>query len=84
MNARNNINDVGDIERKNVYTLDKNGGLLPIQEAMTRKIVAELKDFDNVYYEICNEPYFGGVTMEWQRRIADVITDAQKDFPIRR
>jgi PA14 domain/Cellulase (glycosyl hydrolase family 5) len=81
MNARNNVNNVGDIARTNVYTLDKHGGLAPIQEAMTRKIVAELKDFDNVYYEICNEPYFGGVTMEWQRRIADVITDAQKDFP---
>jgi PA14 domain/Cellulase (glycosyl hydrolase family 5) len=81
MNTRNNINNVGDIERTNAYTLDKHGGLLPIQEAMTRKIVAELKDFDNVYYEICNEPYFGGVTMEWQGRIADVITDAQKDFP---
>jgi hypothetical protein len=81
MKARNNINNIGDIERTNVYTLDKHGGLLPIQEAMTRKIVAELKEFDNVYYEICNEPYFGGVTMEWQRRIADVITEAQRDFP---
>ena len=80
MNAHNNINNVGDIERTNVYTLDKHGGLLPYQEAMTRKIVAELKDYDNVYYEICNEPYFGGVTMDWQRHIADVITDAQKDF----
>jgi PA14 domain/Cellulase (glycosyl hydrolase family 5) len=81
MNMRNNINNVGGIERTNVYTLDKHGGLLPFQEAMTRKIVAELKDFDNVYYEICNEPYFGGVTMEWQHRIADVITEAEKDFP---
>jgi hypothetical protein len=31
-------------------------------------------------WEICNEPYFGGVTMEWQHRIADVIVDAEKDF----
>jgi PA14 domain/Cellulase (glycosyl hydrolase family 5) len=80
MNARNNINNLGKVERAHVYTLDKNGGLLPIQEAVTRKIVAELKEFDNVYYEICNEPYAGGVTMEWERRIADVITDAQKAF----
>ena len=34
-----------------------------MQLAVTRKIVAELNDFDNLYYEICNEPYFGGVTM---------------------
>ncbi|MCI0389945.1 MAG: PA14 domain-containing protein [Acidobacteria bacterium] len=81
MNKRNNVNNVGDNASINVYTLEKHGGLLPIQEAMTRKIVAELKDFDNLYYEICNEPYFGGVEMKWQHHIADVITDAQKDFP---
>src|SRR4030095_7012222 len=45
---------------------------------MTRKIVAELNGFDNVYYEICNEPYFGGVTMEWQHHIADVIVAAER------
>jgi hypothetical protein len=39
--------------------------------------VAELRDFDNVYYEICNEPYFGGVTLDWQHHIADVIMEAQ-------
>lgn len=80
MNALNNINNVGDVPRTNVYTLDKHGGLLKVQEAMVRKIVNELKDFDNLYYEICNEPYFGGVTLEWQHRIADVIVETEKDF----
>ena len=50
---------------------------------MVRKIVAELKDFDNVYYEICNEPYFGGVTLDWQHHIAEKIADAEKGFPHR-
>ena len=36
------------------------------QEAFVRKVVTELNGFDNLYYEICNEPYFGGVTLEWQ------------------
>ncbi len=80
-NAANNVNGLGKVDRTQVYTLDKHGGLLSVHEAMTRKIVAELKDFDNVYYEICNEPYFGGVTLEWQRRIADVIVDAEKALP---
>lgn len=80
MNAINNINGLGAIGRDDVHTLDKNGGLLAVQEAMVRKIVTELRDAENVYYEICNEPYFGGVTMEWQLHIADVITDAEKDF----
>jgi hypothetical protein len=77
MNAHNNVNGVGAVGRNDVHTLDKNGGLLAVQEAMTRRIVEELRDFDNVYYEIANEPYFGGITLEWQHRIADVLTEAQ-------
>ena len=82
-NAANNINGVGLVGRTNVYTLDQNGGLLALHEALTRKIVTELKDFDNVYYEICNEPYFGGVTLEWQRHIADIIVETEKTFSAR-
>jgi hypothetical protein len=83
MNIINNVNGVGNVARTNVYTLDRNGGLLAVQEKMVRKIVSELRDFDNLYYEICNEPYFGGVTLEWQGRIADVISDAEKRFRYR-
>src|SRR6266536_1133685 len=54
-------NGGGAIARNDVYTLDKNGGLLAVQEPLVRKIVNELKNFDHVIYEICNEPYFGGV-----------------------
>jgi hypothetical protein len=82
-NAANNVNGIGAISRTNVYTLDKNGALLAVQEALTRKLVTELNAFDNVYYEICNEPYFGGVTMEWQHRIADVIVETEKALPRR-
>jgi hypothetical protein len=39
-----------------------------------------LKGYDNLFYEICNEPYFGGVTMEWQHHIADTITAAETGF----
>lgn len=80
MNAKNNVNGVGNVKRDEVYT-QKDEKLQAAQEAMVRKAVAELKDFDNVYFEICNEPYFGGVTIPWQRRIADVIRDAEKDRP---
>jgi hypothetical protein len=80
-NAGNNVNHVGAIPRNNAYTLDKNGGLLKVQEAMTRKIVTELNGFDNVYYEICNEPYFGGVTLDWQHHIAGIIEATEKALP---
>ncbi len=81
-NAANNVNGLGLVGRTNVYTLDQHGGLLAVHEAMTRKFVTEMKDFDNVYYEICNEPYFGGVTLAWQRRIADVIAATEKELGV--
>jgi hypothetical protein len=77
MNAANNINGVGAIARTNVYTLDKSDGLLEVQERMVRKLASELKGFDNFYFEICNEPYFGGVTLDWQRQIAATIQQAE-------
>ncbi len=79
-NAANNVNGLGHGARTNVYTLDRHGGLLAVQERLVRKFVAELHGFDNVYYEICNEPYFGGVTMAWQRHIADVIAQTQRSL----
>lgn len=82
--ASNNVNGIGGVARTNVYTLDRHGGLLEVQERMVRKFVEELRACDNVYYEICNEPYFGGVTAGWQRRIAEVIADAQKAHPVRK
>jgi hypothetical protein len=82
MNAANNVNGLGACPREEVYTL-KHEDLLTAQIEVTRKVVAELRDFDNLYYEICNEPYFGGVTMEWQHKIADTIAEAEKEFPHR-
>ena len=81
MNARNNVNGLGEIPREQVYDLQNSGGLLPVQEKMVRRIVQELQGFENVYFEICNEPYAKNVPMDWQRYVSDVIMDAQKDFP---
>ncbi len=81
MNAANNVNGLGSIGPHEVYTLDKNGGLLAMQESLVRKVVRELRDSQNLCYEICNEPYFGGVTMEWQHHVADIIVATEKDFP---
>lgn len=81
MNSINNVNGVGPVDRTHVYTLDKSNGLLEIHEALVRKIVSELKGHSNLIYEICNEPYFGGVTMEWQHHIASIIQDEEKKFP---
>ena len=80
MNARNNVNGIGDVARTDVLAL-KDTRLTGVQDAMVRKIVRELRDFDNLYYEICNEPYFGGVTPEWQKHISQVIAETELRFP---
>ncbi|RZJ51975.1 MAG: hypothetical protein EOO45_32250, partial [Flavobacterium sp.] len=80
MHEQNNINGIGMADRNMVYTLDKNKALLATQVNMVQKIVAELKHFPNLIYEICNEPYFNGVTLEWQHRIAETIKEAEREF----
>ncbi|MHB0960851.1 MAG: hypothetical protein ACYC0X_33210 [Pirellulaceae bacterium] len=79
LNPVNNVNGLPACPREEVFTL-KHPPLLEVQLAVTRKIVQELREFDNLYYEICNEPYFGGVTMEWQHRIIEEIVAVEKDF----
>jgi hypothetical protein len=76
MHARNNVNKLGTMPANEVYTL-KHPEMVARHEAFVRKVVAELRPFDNLYYEICNEPYFGGVALDWQRRIARTIADAE-------
>lgn len=83
LNRKNNVNGVGAVARNEAHTL-KEKALVEAQLAFVRKVVAELKDFDNLYYEVCNEPYFQGVADDWQRLVAQTIIDAEKDFPHKR
>jgi len=80
MNARNNINGVGTCSRNEVLTL-KYRDLVETQKAVTRKFVAELQEFDNLYFEVCNEPWLGGVAMDWQDEIIATIVEAQSRLP---
>ena len=82
LNARNNVNGIGDVSRSQVYTL-KHPDLLRAQDAMVRKIVREVRRFDNVYFEICNEPYYGSVRPEWQQHISNVIVGTEANGPSR-
>jgi hypothetical protein len=54
--AGNNVNGVGDMDFHRVNTLF-NGDLLRYQERLVRKIVRELNEFGNLFYEIQNEPW---------------------------
>ena len=79
MNAANNVNGVGKCPRGEVLTL-KHDDLTARQVAFVRKAVAELNGFDNLYYEICNEPYFGA-SAEWQALIARTIVETERALP---
>ncbi len=81
LKAANNINGVGNVawNQANNFT---DPGLQAAQEAMTRKIVSELRDFDNVIFELINEPAEGrGVFPSWQERIAAVIVETEAALP---
>jgi len=83
LNEQNNDNGLGKISRNEPLRLDKSGELLTIQKAKVRKIAGELREFDNVYFEIVNEPYATKprVPDDWQRHMTDVLADAMKDWP---
>lgn len=80
LNAGNNINGLGQVSRTDAYTLEKHGGLMAVQEQMVRRVVTELQSFDNLYYEIMNEPYICNVPADWERHIAAVIAQTEGSF----
>lgn len=75
LNPSNNVNGTPAIPRERMYTLAS--PYLRYHEEMARKFAAELAGADNVFWEVANEPYFGGVEHAWQARIARTIADAE-------
>lgn len=56
LNSANNINSTDPIDWKKLNTLE-NGNILTHQEKYARKLVREANSFDNVIFEIQNEPW---------------------------
>lgn len=76
----NNINGIGQTEgHKEVLSL-KHADLLDVQEKLAIKMLTELQEFDNIYFEICNEPYFGDLEAleSWEKHMTDVLAEARK------
>jgi hypothetical protein len=55
-NRKNNVNQTDSIAANKANTLD-NGNILQFQEQYVRKIVRELNSFNNIYFEVQNEPW---------------------------
>lgn len=88
----NNVNGLEEIEWPDYLTM-RHSKLFDRQVTHVRKIVEETKSYDNIVYEICNEPG-GGVpgkpenpqpaeVNQWQMALAKVIRDAEADLPFK-
>jgi len=84
LRAENNIQHVGRVDWQEYITL-KDKELVSRQTAYARKIIQETSAYDNVYYEICNEP--GGGTPghatsadvdAWQEEMARVMREEMR------
>jgi hypothetical protein len=82
MNAANNIQGIGNQKREDFLAM-KEPALHEAQMKFVNKVVRELRDFDNVYFELCNEPYFNNVTREWNEAVCKEIAAAEADLPVK-
>jgi hypothetical protein len=81
LRKENNRQHVGDVEWEDYISL-KNSALVERQKAFARKIIEETSSYDNIYYEICNEPG-GGIPGHsspadvdaWQDEMARVMRE---------
>lgn len=83
MHPANNLQEVGPVKKEQVYSL-QNNDLLPYQEDFARRLADELKAFDNLYFEMINEPYSRHdhtSDLDWQHHIAAIIGDAERHLP---
>ena len=83
-NPENNVNSI-DLQQPPVKPYRAFGlgylvhpALFPFQKKFIRKVVTELKNADNLYYEICNEAY--GVPSKWQHEITQVIVGVENEL----
>ncbi|MGH2354626.1 MAG: hypothetical protein ACRDJN_23705 [Chloroflexota bacterium] len=60
------------------------------QRRLVQKLVAETNEFDNLYYEICNEPGYARdgepqpeVVRDWQRTLIQTVREAERPLPKR-
>ena len=82
-----NINGIGD-KNFEIYMTMKNAEVWDYQLKFVQKIVSELNNYDNFFFEICNEPV--SFTPEiasfeeinnWQQHLINYIRKLEEDMP---
>jgi hypothetical protein len=78
LNSRNNGNQTEEAPNTEVYNL-QHPRLQKAEDNLVRKLVAETRQFDNLYFEIINEPYWHSVTPQWQQHISALIRQSESN-----
>lgn len=91
LNAHNNVNDLAKIPWYE-YTTRRHPGLYARQVEFVRRVVRELNTYDNIIWEICNEPC-GGLgpdgsptpeeVNEWLSSLIRVLRETEAELPNR-
>lgn len=80
-NSDNNINGIHYPQSE--FFNPGNASAMNFAYSMVDKFVAELENFDNFWYQVCNEPYISGpfeVSEEWQVNITNRIVQQESNF----
>lgn len=92
LNPKNNVNNTTAIDHKRYLSLDS-GNVLERQQAYARKLVRELNGYDNVIFNLCNEPWFNNQELPgfasqppaavkaWIRRVSEWVADEESRLP---
>jgi len=78
-NEHNHINGPAPVKQNDFYTLDKSGGFLALQEALIKKVLKELKDADNVLYEITYESGKQWVAPDWENYMNNMLQSSLRE-----
>jgi hypothetical protein len=81
MNGKNNINGVGNTDKLSFHRLT-DAATVQAQEAYVAHMLRTLNRFDNIYYEIMNEPWPNQVPLEFELHFADFIKGYEKALPL--
>jgi hypothetical protein len=80
LNPANNVNKLPQIDGLDFHTL-KQSEYVVHQDAMIRKLVKELNEFDNLHFEVCNEPTNDDIPVDWLKHVAKVIASTEQTLP---
>jgi len=85
LHPANNVQGIGPTDKELVFDLSSTA-MIAVQTELVRKLVTVLNGFDNLYYEICNEPYSHhdhSTFLEWQNYLAEVVVETEAALPHR-